>query len=64
MALLVGVGAAPLLTPLASLATLLWADRVRADGGVVVWREVLAKGALLSVLVLLVSIGALWCATS
>ncbi len=64
MALLVGVGAAPLLTPWASLATLLWADRCRAYGAEVVWREVLGKGALLSVVVLPVSVAALWWSTS
>lgn len=52
MALLVGVGAAPLATPWASLATLLWADRCRADGVEVRWGPLLVQGAVLGVLVL------------
>ncbi len=63
MALLVGVGAAPLLTPWASLATLLWADRCRAQGAEVVWSQVLGRGLLLTVVVLPASVGALWLAS-
>ena len=38
MALLVGVNAGPLVTPWASLATLLWLQRCRTAGVVVPWR--------------------------
>lgn len=42
-ALLIGVGAGPLVTPWASLATLLWHERLRAVGVEVPWgRYVLA----------------------
>lgn len=60
MALLVGVGAAPLATPWASLATLLWADRCRADGVEVRWGPLLLQGALLGVVVLPPAVLALW----
>ena len=38
MALLVGVNAGPLITPWASLATLLWLQRCRTAGIAVPWR--------------------------
>ncbi|MFP7761910.1 SLC13 family permease [Marisediminicola sp. LYQ85] len=44
VAVLVGVGAGPLLTPWASLATLLWHDRVRALGVEVSWWRYAALG--------------------
>jgi arsenical pump membrane protein len=46
-ALLVGVNAGPLITPWASLATLLWAARCRAAGVAVSWRRFALWGALL-----------------
>ncbi|MFQ6173217.1 SLC13 family permease [Oryzobacter sp. R7] len=45
MALLVGVNAGPLVTPWASLATLLWLQRCRGAGVVVPWRWLLPAGA-------------------
>nr|WP_239578996.1 SLC13 family permease [Microlunatus panaciterrae] len=45
--LLVGVGVGPLLTPWASLATLLWAGRCRAAGVSVDWRRFALRGAVL-----------------
>jgi arsenical pump membrane protein len=46
-ALLVGVNAGPLITPWASLATLLWASRCRAAGVPVSWRRFALRGLLL-----------------
>lgn len=46
MALLVGVNVAPLVTPWASLATLLWAQRCRAAGVLVPSRSLAAQGVL------------------
>ncbi|WP_405372929.1 MULTISPECIES: SLC13 family permease [unclassified Microbacterium] len=43
-ALLIGVNAGPLITPWASLATLLWAERLRAVGIAVPWRRFVAWG--------------------
>jgi arsenical pump membrane protein len=51
MALLVGTNAGPLVTPWASLATLLWAQRCRAMGVDVPWRWVLTAGLLCALLV-------------
>ncbi|MCR2800862.1 ArsB/NhaD family transporter [Microbacterium sp. zg-Y818] len=45
-ALLVGVNAGPLVTPWASLATLLWHERLRADGIDVPWRRYMLRGAV------------------
>lgn len=45
MALLVGVDAGPLVTPWASLATLLWLQRCRAAGVTVPWRWLVPAGA-------------------
>ncbi len=58
-ALLVGVNAGPLITPWASLATLLWAARCRAAGVSVNWRTFALRGLVLVPLLLLVSVGAL-----
>lgn len=43
-ALLIGVGAGPLITPWASLATLLWHERLRAVGIEVPWRRYVLAG--------------------
>ena len=45
-ALLIGVGAGPLITPWASLATLLWNERLRAVGIDVPWRRYVLWGLL------------------
>jgi arsenical pump membrane protein len=57
-ALLIGVNTGPLITPWASLATLLWADRCRAAGVPVRWRTFAVRG-LMVVPILLIS-----CATA
>ena len=46
IALLIGVGAGPLITPWASLATLLWHERLRAVGIDVPWRRYVLWGLL------------------
>ena len=58
-ALLVGVNAGPLITPWASLATLLWAGRCRSAGVSVDWRAFALRGLVLVPVLLLVSVGAL-----
>lgn len=50
-ALLIGVNAGPLITPWASLATLLWHDRLRAVGVEVPWRRFVLWGLLAAPLV-------------
>ncbi|WP_392545348.1 SLC13 family permease [Oryzobacter sp. 24SJ04S-52] len=50
MALLVGVNAGPLVTPWASLATLLWIQRCRTAGVAVPWRWLVPAGAACAVL--------------
>lgn len=51
LALLVGTNAGPLVTPWASLATLLWIQRCRARGVVVPWRWLAPAGLVCAVLV-------------
>lgn len=58
-ALLVGVNLGPLLTPWASLATLLWSDRCRAAGVRVPWSTFTLRGAVLVPLLLLACTAAL-----
>ncbi|MGI8457685.1 MAG: SLC13 family permease [Propionibacteriaceae bacterium] len=58
-ALLVGVNAGPLITPWASLATLLWAGRCRAAGVRVHWGRFAARGLVLVVALMLGCVGAL-----
>ena len=58
-ALLVGVNAGPLITPWASLATLLWAGRCRSGGLDVSWVRFAGLGLLLAPLCLLAGTGAL-----
>jgi arsenical pump membrane protein len=55
-ALLIGVNAGPLLTPWASLATLLWHDRLRAQGVTVSWRTFVLLGAVIAPLVVLTAV--------
>jgi arsenical pump membrane protein len=59
-ALLVGVGAGPLISPWASLATLLWAARCRAADVSVNWRTFAIRGLLLVPAILVLSVSALW----
>ncbi len=59
-ALLVGVNAGPLITPWASLATLLWAGRCRAAGVRVDWPRFALVGLLLVLPLIVASILALW----
>lgn len=48
MALLIGVNAGPLVTPWASLATLLWADQLKRAGAAVPWRHFILWGLVLA----------------
>ena len=59
-ALLVGVNAGPLITPWASLATPLWAGRCRAAGVAVSWRGFVLRGLVLTPVLLLAGVTALW----
>jgi len=59
MALLVGVNAGPLVTPWASLATLLWLQRCRTAGVVVPWRWLRPGGTACAVLAVGAGVGAL-----
>ncbi|HET8615465.1 MAG TPA: SLC13 family permease [Actinomycetales bacterium] len=59
VALLIGVNAGPLLTPWASLATLLWHDRCRAAGVTVSWRGFTLRGLVAVPLLLLACTAAL-----
>ena len=55
-ALLVGVNAGPLITPWASLATLLWHARLRAEGVEVPWRHFVLWGLLAAPLVVALAV--------
>ena len=55
-ALLIGVGAGPLVTPWASLATLLWHERLRSDGIDVPWRRYVLWGLVAAPLVVALAI--------
>ena len=59
-ALLVGVNAGPVITPWASLATLLWAARCRSAGVAVSWPRFALRGAMLAPLVVGAAVTALW----
>jgi arsenical pump membrane protein len=59
-ALLVGVNAGPLITPWASLATLLWAARCGSAGVDVSWGRFALRGVLLVPVLLVTAVTALW----
>lgn len=59
LGLLIGTNVGPLVTPWASLATLLWAERCRSAGVRVSWPRFMATGTVTAALVLAASIGAL-----
>lgn len=59
IALLIGANAGPIVTPWASLATLLWADQLRRGGLAVSWRRFAAFGAVLAVATVALATGAL-----
>ncbi|CAN5281003.1 ArsB/NhaD family transporter [soil metagenome] len=58
-ALLVGVNAGPLITPWASLATLLWHERLVGLGVELSWRRYAALGAIVVPITIIVAVGAL-----
>ncbi len=55
-AVLIGVNAGPLVTPWASLATLLWHERLVAAGVQVRWSRFIALGAVIAPLILLLAV--------
>jgi arsenical pump membrane protein len=57
--LLIGTNVAPLITPWASLATLIWAERCRTAGVQIQWRRFVVTGAITATLVTAASVGAL-----
>lgn len=59
MALLIGVNAGPIITPWASLATLLWAHQARQQGVQVSWWMFVLGGLVLAPLAVLAGVGAL-----
>ncbi|WP_412543314.1 ArsB/NhaD family transporter [Longispora sp. K20-0274] len=59
LALLIGTNVGPLITPWASLATLLWAERCRAAGVTIRWGRFVLTGAVVATLVLVASVAAL-----
>jgi arsenical pump membrane protein len=59
LGLLIGTNVGPLITPWASLATLIWAERCRAAGVEINWRRFVLTGAVTAVAVLAASVGAL-----
>ncbi|MET0694797.1 MAG: SLC13 family permease [Propionibacteriaceae bacterium] len=59
-ALLIGVNAGPLITPWASLATILWATRCRSAGVPVSWKRFALRGLVLVPFLLVGSVTALW----
>jgi arsenical pump membrane protein len=59
LGLLIGTNVAPLITPWASLATLLWAERCRAAGVDVPWPRFVATSAVTAVVVLAATVAAL-----
>jgi len=58
--LLIGVNTAPLVTPWASLATLLWHDRLKTVGVSVSWGAYIRLGLVAAPLVMVTSVLALW----
>jgi arsenical pump membrane protein len=59
LGLLIGTNVGPLITPWASLATLIWAERCRAAGVQIKWVPFALTGTLTAVAVLAASVGAL-----
>jgi len=59
LGLLIGTNVGPLITPWASLATLLWAERCRSAGVEINWTRFVLTGAVTAVLVLAASVAAL-----
>lgn len=59
-ALLIGVNLGPLITPWASLATLLWHERLKALGVAVPWFRFAVLGVILAVVLLPLSVFVLW----
>jgi arsenical pump membrane protein len=59
LGLLIGTNVGPLITPWASLATLLWSERCRSAGLSVAWRRFVLTGAFTATVVLAASLGAL-----
>lgn len=59
-ALLIGVNIGPLISPWASLATLLWHSRLRAMGITISWRGYALAGLVLVLVLIPVSVLALW----
>ena len=59
-AVLIGVNLGPLITPWASLATLLWHERLKSMGVRISWARFAVLGLLLVVLLLPLSVAALW----
>jgi arsenical pump membrane protein len=60
---LIGMSVGAKLTPLGSLATLLWLSLLRRDGVNIGWGQYMKFGLLLTVPVLLITLGALWLQT-
>lgn len=59
MALLIGVNCGPVVTPWASLATLLWHDQLQRAGVAVAWKDVAVRGACLAPFAVAVPLGAM-----
>ena len=59
MALLIGVNCGPIVTPWASLATLLWHDQLQRAGVAVAWKDVAVRGACLAPFAVAVPLGAM-----
>jgi arsenical pump membrane protein len=59
LGLLIGTNVGPLITPWASLATLLWLERCRSAGVEIRWGRFMVTGAVTAVAVLAASVGAL-----
>jgi Na+/H+ antiporter NhaD/arsenite permease-like protein len=58
--LLIGVNAGPLITPWASLATLLWHERLQRLGVGIRWSRYLAYGCLLAPVTVAAAVLAVW----
>lgn len=63
MALLIGVNCGPVVTPWASLATLLWHDQLQRAGVAVAWKDVAVRGACLTPFAVAVPLGAMMVAS-